>query len=285
MRSERGDLRERHRGRARTPFLLALFPAVLYCPLAAQVPPDLARERADFAHWLQSAPNSPLVAVAHQPIGGGLTLGPPDSDIPLPGLPETRIEEQNGAVTWTQTDGRRALGWERVIPVGAYAIYLTGSPGHAVLEVFGGSRRPFTPTYYPYDSTLALIGTLSPASKPRQLRILTLDGVEVEATDAGTLRVSLAGTTTTLRVYRIPDPATDEWDLTIYFRDGTSDRGSYPAGRFVSVAPLPVGRYRLDFNRARNPFCAYSSVYPCPVPWPGNTVDAEIRAGEMYPPK
>jgi hypothetical protein len=42
------------------------------------------------------------------------------------------------------------------------------------------------------------------------------------------------------------------------------------------------GRYRLDFNRARNPFCAYSSAYPCPAPWAGNTIPAPVMAGERY---
>ena len=104
---------------------------------------------------------------------------------------------------------------------------------------------------------------------------------EVEATEAGTVRVPLGGITTSLRVRRIPGDA-DESDLEIYFRDATSGRGSYPAGRFVSLTPLPDGRYRLDLNRARNPFCAYSSVYACPVPWPGNSLPGEARAGERY---
>ena len=42
------------------------------------------------------------------------------------------------------------------------------------------------------------------------------------------------------------------------------------------------GQYRLDFNRARNPFCAYSSAYPCPAPWRGNVIPARIAAGERY---
>ena len=85
-----------------------------------------------------------------------------------------------------------------------------------------------------------------------------------------------------LRVRRFPGASDDEAELEIYFRDGTSGQGSYPAGRFVSLDPIGGGRYRLDFNRARNPFCAYSSVYPCPAPWPGNTIAGRIEAGERY---
>ena len=79
-----------------------------------------------------------------------------------------------------------------------------------------------------------------------------------------------------------PGATEDESELEIYFRDGTSGKGSYPAGRFVSLIPLPGNRYALDFNRARNPFCAYNTVYPCPTPWRGNTLERPIAAGEKY---
>ena len=81
---------------------------------------------------------------------------------------------------------------------------------------------------------------------------------------------------------RIPDPATGESELEIFFRDSTNLSGTYPAGRFVSLTPAGEGRYRLDFNRARNPFCAYSSAYACPAPWRGNALPAAIAAGEKY---
>jgi hypothetical protein len=103
----------------------------------------------------------------------------------------------------------------------------------------------------------------------------------VQAAEAGTVGITAGGATTRLTVRRIPGED-DESDLEIYFRDLTNGRGSYPAGRFVSLTPLPDGRYRIDFNRARNPFCAYSSVYACPAPWPGNSLPAPVAAGERY---
>jgi uncharacterized protein (DUF1684 family) len=83
----------------------------------------------------------------------------------------------------------------------------------------------------------------------------------------------------------LPGATEDESELLVFFRDRTSARGSYDGGRFVELLPRPDGTYLLDFNRARNPFCAYSSVFPCPAPWPGNTLDAEVAAGERYAPK
>jgi uncharacterized protein len=105
--------------------------------------------------------------------------------------------------------------------------------------------------------------------------------ISLKAAEAGTVDISAGGAATRLTVRRIPGED-DESDLEIYFRDPTNGRGSYPAGRFVSLTPLPDGRYRIDFNRARNPFCAYSSVYACPAPWPGNSLPAPVTAGERY---
>jgi hypothetical protein len=113
------------------------------------------------------------------------------------------------------------------------------------------------------------------------MRVLASDGIEVEATEVGRVLVPLGGSTS-LRVLRIPFAGGDESDLQIYFRDQSNGDGTYPAGRFVSLQPLSNGQFRLNFNLARNPFCAYSSVYPCPAPWRGNTLSAAIRAGERY---
>jgi uncharacterized protein len=125
-------------------------------------------------------------------------------------------------------------------------------------------------------------GPLAPPDRPGRVRVLALDGVETEAVEAGTVSVPIGGRLVRLVVRRIPTASEDESELEIYFRDATNGEGTYPAGRFVPLVPLPDGRYRLDFNRARNPFCAYSSAFPCPAPWRGNTIEAKVEAGERY---
>jgi uncharacterized protein (DUF1684 family) len=107
--------------------------------------------------------------------------------------------------------------------------------------------------------------------------------METEAVEAGFATATLGRNRLRLRVYRVGEADDEEAPLLVFFRDSTNGRGSYPAGRFVELVPQESGRYRLDFNRARNPFCAYSTVFPCPAPWPGNVIPAMIRAGERYP--
>jgi hypothetical protein len=145
----------------------------------------------------------------------------------------------------------------------------------------GHARKPVE--YYPLDRNMVFTGPLLPATDPRKVRILAADGIEVEAVEAGTVIGPLGERPVRLRVRRLPT-SRDESELEIFFRDSTNGSGTYPAGRFVSLIPTAEGGYRLDFNRARNPFCAYSTAYPCPAPWEGNKVPVMIKAGERYHP-
>lgn len=261
------------------PFALFLAPVVL----SAQTPPDLERERADFAGWMASALNSPLVARAIVPVGSnGIRVGPTDAEVPFPGV-DARVTEERGGLTITTSGSSRQLPHYRPFTSGMLTFVAMGGMGRHTVAVFGGTRRTATPFYYPYNSTAVYIGPMLPV-EPATVRILTLDGIEVEATEVGSVSVPDGSGSIKLRVYRIPEPGTEESDLMINFRDGTSGKGSYPAGRFVPLIPLSDGRYRLDLNRARNPFCAYNSVYPCPAPWPGNTFVSAVEAGERYHP-
>jgi hypothetical protein len=258
--------------------------AVLGAPamLRAQAPSAVLQERDEYAAWLATAPNSPLLAIAQQPIRDGLRLGPSGSDIPLAGLAEHRLTETGGTVFAEGADGRRAVPRGRPLSLGRYTIASGGPAGQGVLTVFADTGVTKQPEYFDYDESLAFVGTLAAPEKPGTVKVLAVDGIEAEATEAGTVTVRIGGTPTRLTVRRIPMAGTEESELEIYFRDATNGKGTYPAGRFVAHVPESGGRYRLDFNRARNPFCAYSTAYPCPAPWRGNTIAAPVQAGERY---
>lgn len=250
--------------------------------LAQPVPEEIARERAEFAQWLERAPGSPYRALVQHPIGPGIRLGPLDAEVPLTGV-AARLEQRGGSLTLSTGGAARPLGRDRLMSLGDYQILAAGLPGQAVLTIFAKSAKGYAaPSYYPYAPAWRLAVALTPVAKATPQRLLAPDGTEVEATEAGTVMVPVGGRTVPLRVFRIPAPGGEESELEIYFRDGNNGRGSYPAGRFVSLVPSGDGRYVLDFNRARNSFCAYSTVYPCPAPWRGNTLPVAVSAGEKY---
>jgi Protein of unknown function (DUF1684) len=261
--------------------MIRVIPLLIFTSsLGAQTPADLSRERSDYLTWLTTAPNSPLAAVAQQAVGAGVRLGAGQTDIPLAGLAEHRVLPREGGFSLEGPAGVRPLPVNRPIPLGSYSLYLTRSARDAVLTVFGPTSARKPPGYFPYQSTLTFTGPLLPPKARGKTRVLGPDGIEVQATEAGTVLVPLAGGTR-LRVLKIPS-GEEEYDLEIFFRDDSNGHASYPAGRFVTLIPQRAGRYRLDFNRARNPFCAYNTVYPCPAPWPGNVLHATIEAGERY---
>lgn len=69
-------------------------------------------------------------------------------------------------------------------------------------------------------------------------------------------------------------------ELFLIFADRTSGKETYGAARFL-YAPMPVdGTIVLDFNKAYNPPCAFTSFATCPLAPPDNRLDLRVTAGE-----
>ena len=67
--------------------------------------------------------------------------------------------------------------------------------------------------------------------------------------------------------------------LFLPFTDYTSGDGSYGGGRFIDTY-IPEGdTIVIDFNQSYNPYCAYNSVYSCPIPPKENDLKVRVEAG------
>jgi len=72
--------------------------------------------------------------------------------------------------------------------------------------------------------------------------------------------------------------------LFLPFKDATNGFGSYGGGRYLDLEKPKEGKFMvIDFNKAYNPYCAYSDKYSCPVPPRENHLDIEIKAGVKRP--
>jgi uncharacterized protein (DUF1684 family) len=76
-------------------------------------------------------------------------------------------------------------------------------------------------------------------------------------------------------------------ELFVPFRDATSGRRTYGAGRYLEAANAfqagdEEADVTLDFNLAYSPFCAYNEAYACPLPPRENRLDAPVEAGERH---
>lgn len=107
-------------------------------------------------------------------------------------------------------------------------------------------------------------------------------------TQYGIARFSINGKDLSLRIYQnqklMLDPEYAN-HLFIPFNDLTNGNTTYDSGRFLDLE-IPEGdTIIVDFNKAYNPYCAYSDGYSCPIPPKENNLDIEINAGVKYSKK
>ncbi|MFL5732210.1 MAG: DUF1684 domain-containing protein [Chloroflexia bacterium] len=136
--------------------------------------------------------------------------------------------------------------------------------------------------YYPVDPEFRVTATLVPDVHPGTFRVQTTTGDYKEYTRIGRLEFMLGGQTLSLTAFVPPaDEPMHGNRIFVPFRDATSAKETYGAGRYLDLNKREGNEYVLDFNRAYNPFCAYSPYYSCPLPPGENNLPVEIRAGEM----
>ena len=80
------------------------------------------------------------------------------------------------------------------------------------------------------------------------------------------------------------DVVGDDEGMFFVMRDGTAGDTTYRPSRFLYVEkkPKPDETFKLDFNRAYNPPCAFSEFTTCPLPPEQNILKTRIEAGEKY---
>lgn len=138
-------------------------------------------------------------------------------------------------------------------------------------------------TYYPPDPAFRVEAEVVPDTRPEIVRMGTSTGELRPQVRAAEVRFRLRGQE--LRLAGFADPHQGHLhELFVPFRDATSGRETYGAGRYLDVNPhaRTDGTYTatLDFNLAYNPYCAYSPAYSCPIPPRENTLPVAITAGE-----
>ena len=130
---------------------------------------------------------------------------------------------------------------------------------------------------YPADPSYLVVAEFVPYAKPKDIEIPTVLGTSETMPAPGYVKFKLHGKALTLEpVIEVPG----DTQLFFVFRDKTSGKGTYPAGRFLYAALPKDGKVILDFNRAYNPPCAFTPFATCPLPPPQNRLPIEVKAGE-----
>ena len=90
----------------------------------------------------------------------------------------------------------------------------------------------------------------------------------------GAIRFRVEGQEAELTIY------TNENGYFLPFVDSLAGKETYPAGRYLEPELLPNGKFRVDFNLAYNPYCAYNDQWSCPFTPAENRLKVPVRAGE-----
>jgi uncharacterized protein (DUF1684 family) len=129
--------------------------------------------------------------------------------------------------------------------------------------------------YYEPDLAFQYILQLQPAD-PEPITLQTNTGDEQTYNRIGRVKFEVEGEPAEVAIYQ----STDGDDLFTPFRDATSGKETYGAGRYLEPVDLGHREVLVDFNLAYNPYCAYSPNFSCPLPPVENWLKVPIRAGE-----
>lgn len=132
-------------------------------------------------------------------------------------------------------------------------------------------------SYYPPQPHLDLTVTVQPFDQKTDVQIQTTSGEPRWYRRYGEFHFTVSSQQARLTIYQTPH------GFFLPFVDAGAGAETYPAGRYLEPVQLEDGRFRVDFNQAYNPFCAYNPMWNCPLTPPENHLDVYIRAGEKIP--
>jgi uncharacterized protein (DUF1684 family) len=136
--------------------------------------------------------------------------------------------------------------------------------------------------YFPTDIKWRVQASFVTPPKPDSLNIISVLGTETRMAHEGDVHFAIDGARYSLQIIR--EPEDHGQNLFLMFTDSTSRKESYPATRYVWVAPPDsLGRVIIDFNKAFNPPCAFTKFATCPFPPKGNHVPIRVEGGEWNP--
>lgn len=138
-------------------------------------------------------------------------------------------------------------------------------------------------SYFPPDLAYRVVASVTPYAQPETVQLGSTQGDVRPQIRFAELRFSLAGQELRLTGFQEVDAA-DRDELFVPFRDATTGKETYGAGRYLEVVierdAAGTLTVTLDFNLAYSPWCAYSPAYSCTLPPVENTLPIAIMAGE-----
>ena len=140
--------------------------------------------------------------------------------------------------------------------------------------------------FYPMNSQLRIVATYKKPRKPKTISVPT-SGVKIkDYTEFAIINFKINGEKHKITTYR-QSPVLPLYKTLIFvpFKDPTAPHETYGGGRYMDMdtKDFKDGKVVLDFNKAYNPYCAFSDGWNCPIPPKDNHLKVRIDAGEKVP--
>ncbi|MBL8449774.1 MAG: DUF1684 domain-containing protein [Dechloromonas sp.] len=214
----------------------------------------------------------------------------PACTVVLPRGPEVlgELERSGGQVVWrARGEAPRGLTTDRdgepdVLTADSLALLVIEREGRLALRVrdraWAAGRAFVPPPCYPFDPAWRIAARWVALPEPRAMELPDVNGELRSVRVAFEAVFELGGQTLRLLPVWVRDDG-----VFFVFRDRSSGRETYGAGRFLMAPVADGGVLVLDFNRAYNPPCAFTPFATCPLPPPENWLPVAVPAGEMKP--
>ncbi|KAA9035867.1 DUF1684 domain-containing protein [Ginsengibacter hankyongi] len=151
-------------------------------------------------------------------------------------------------------------------------------------EVVGKEDRKYI-QFFPVDENLRIIASFERINDTKGFDMSTASGVKQKYFHYGLLTFKVHDSLAHLYVYQSASLMKQKKYkdyLFVPFGDATSGFESYGGGRYLdfTVSDIKNKKLLIDFNKAYNPYCAYTTGYNCPIPPKENLLAVAIPAGE-----
>lgn len=140
--------------------------------------------------------------------------------------------------------------------------------------------------FFDADSTYRVKAKVKILENESIFKMPTYDGSSKMFIRYALLSFNIKGTDYNLYLYKnialLNNSAYKDY-LFLPFTDETNNVTSYSGGRYIDLNTNSIKNniVEIDFNKAYNPYCAYSDGYKCPIPPNENNLKTTINAGEM----
>jgi uncharacterized protein len=154
----------------------------------------------------------------------------------------------------------------------------------ATHEVVTGDDRKYI-HFYDVDKKYRVVASFAKISDSKGFVMNTSSGMQKKYFYYGLCTFRLHDSVLHLYIYQsaslMQQPKYKAY-LFVPFGDSTSGFESYGGGRYLDLETTDIKNNKvvLDFNKAYNPYCAYTSGYNCPIPPKENILTVAVKAGE-----